>query len=79
MKCAGTYRCNPVLKGGLIMENQVMQIPLYVKILVLIGCALVIFILSAGELIKKWITLNAVASALKSRSFRRKPTLSKRL
>jgi hypothetical protein len=67
------------MKGGLTMENQVIQIPLYVKFLVLIGVALAIFILGAWEVIKKWITLNAIVSALKSRNSIRKRTLSKRV
>ena len=37
------------------MEPQVLQLPLYVKVIALIGAALVVFVLAAWELVKKWI------------------------
>jgi hypothetical protein len=37
------------------MENQVMQLPLYVKIVALVGAVLVVFILAAWELVNEWI------------------------
>jgi hypothetical protein len=52
-----------------------MQLPLYVKIVALIGVALVVFLVAAWELVKEWIpsAARAVVEAFKSRFTRKKP------
>jgi hypothetical protein len=61
------------------MESQAMQLPIYVKILALIGAVLVIFILAAWEQVTKWIAgaAWAVVRSVKSRVAPKKPVLSK--
>jgi hypothetical protein len=66
-------------KGGPTMEPQAMQLPIYVKILALIGAVLVIFILAAWEQVTKGIAsaARAVVRSVRSRLTPKKPVLPK--
>ena len=61
------------------MESNVMQLPLYVKIIAVIGSVLVIFILAAWELVNEWIATaaRAVVKFVRSRLTPKKPILPK--
>ncbi len=63
------------------MEPQGMQLPLYVKILALIGTGIVVFLLAAWELVKELIARNArvYMKAFKPRFTRKKPVVPKRV
>jgi len=59
------------------MESQVMQLPLYVKIIALVGAVLVVFILAAWELVNELIAgvARAVAKFFRSKVIAKKPIL----
>ena len=63
------------------MQPQVMQLPLYVKVIALIGAVLVVFILAAWELVNEWTATaaRAILRAIKSIFAPKKPVLSKRV
>jgi hypothetical protein len=57
------------------MEPPVMQLPIYVKILALVGTAIVIFVLAAWEWVTEWLARSArvCVRLFKSRLTRRGP------
>jgi hypothetical protein len=63
------------------MESNVMQLPIYVKVICLIGAVLIVFLLAAWELVNDWIASAAKALRRTSKSFfsPKKPFLPKRV
>lgn len=56
------------------MESQAMQLPLYVKVIALIGAVMVVFVLAAWELVKDWIAtaMKTVVGEVKPKFARKK-------
>lgn len=63
------------------MESNVMQLPIYAKVICLIGAVLVVFLLAAWELVNDWIAgaAKALRKAIKSFISPKKPVLPKRI